>query len=106
MGVNLTSGVLRAASVTRKAMRDLTLSDGTFIPKDTLIAAASYPMHYDDSIYENASTFDPFRFSSMREEDGEGTKHQFVNTSIEYIPFGHGKHAWYAVASSATIKAL
>ncbi|RDX42956.1 cytochrome P450 [Lentinus brumalis] len=80
-------------SVTRKAMRDLTLSDGTFIPKDTLIAAASYPMHYDESIYENASTFDPFRFSRMREEDGEGTKHQFVNTSVEYIPFGHGKHA-------------
>ncbi|TFK88882.1 cytochrome P450 [Polyporus arcularius HHB13444] len=80
-------------SVTRKAMRDLTLSDGTFIPKDTLIGAASYPIHHDDSIYENASTFDPFRFSRMREEDGEGTKHQFVNTSIEYIPFGHGKHA-------------
>lgn len=77
-------------------MRDLTLSDGTFIPKDTLIAAASYPMHYDDVIYENAATFDPFRFSRMREEDGEGTKHQFVNTSVEYIPFGHGKHAWCA----------
>ncbi|KAI0713162.1 cytochrome P450 [Cerioporus squamosus] len=55
--------------------------DGRFIPKDTLIVAATYPTHYDDSIYENAATFDPFRFSRMREEDGEGTKHQFVNTS-------------------------
>ncbi|KAI0713154.1 cytochrome P450 [Cerioporus squamosus] len=80
-------------SVTRKTLVDVTLSDGTFIPKDTLIVAASYPQHYDDSIYDNAATFDPFRFSRMRGEDGEGTKHQFVNTSVEYIPFGHGKHA-------------
>ncbi|RPD64699.1 cytochrome P450 [Lentinus tigrinus ALCF2SS1-7] len=80
-------------SVTRKTLTDITLNDGTFIPKDTLIVAASYPTHYDDAIYENAETFDPFRFSRMREGDGEGTKHQFVNTSIEYIPFGHGKHA-------------
>ncbi|RPD64698.1 cytochrome P450 [Lentinus tigrinus ALCF2SS1-6] len=80
-------------SVTRKVMKDITLLDGTFIPKGTFIGAASYPMHYDDSIYENASAFDPFRFSRMRGEDGEGTKHQFVNTSIEYLSFGHGKHA-------------
>ena len=68
--------------------------DGTFIPKDTLIAAAAYPTHYDDTIYENASEFDPFRFSRMRTE-GEGTKHHLAHTSIEYIAFGHGKHAWY-----------
>ncbi|TFK88883.1 cytochrome P450 [Polyporus arcularius HHB13444] len=80
-------------SVTRKALMDVTLNDGTFIPKNTLVVAASYPTHNDDSIYENAATFDPFRFSRMREEDGEGTKHQYVNTSVEYIPFGHGKHA-------------
>ena len=83
--------------MTRKALKDVTLNDGTFIPRDTLVVAASYPTHYDSSIYENADMFDPFRFSRMREEDGEGTKHQFVNTSIEYIPFGHGKHAWYVL---------
>ena len=31
----------------------------------------------------------------VRERAGEGAKHQFVNTSAAYIPFGHGKHAWY-----------
>ena len=70
------------------------LNDGTLIPAGTLIAANSYQMHHDDAYYPNADEFDPFRFSRMREIEGEGTKHQFVNTSLEYIPFGHGKHAW------------
>ena len=39
--------------------------------------------------------FDGFRFARMREAEGEGTKHQYVNTSTEYVSFGHGKHAWY-----------
>ena len=30
----------------------------------------------------------------MREIEGEGTKHQFVNTSNNYVPFGVGRHAW------------
>ena len=68
--------------------------DGTFIPKDTLLAAAAYPTHFDDSIYENASVFDPFRFSRLREAPGESTRHQFVTTTDDSIGFGHGRHAW------------
>ncbi|RDX42957.1 cytochrome P450 [Lentinus brumalis] len=85
-GVDLTS-------MTRKAMKDVKLNDGTFIPKGTLVVAAQDPTHRDDTNYPNANVFDGFRFSRMRERDGEGTKHQFVNTSVEYVPFGHGKHA-------------
>ncbi|KAI0800573.1 cytochrome P450 [Fomes fomentarius] len=85
-GISLTS-------ITRKALKDVTLNDGTFLPAGTLIVAASYPTHFDDENYASAAEFDPFRFSRMREAEGEGAKHQFVNTSVEYIPFGHGKHA-------------
>ncbi|KAI0741599.1 cytochrome P450 [Daedaleopsis nitida] len=85
-GVSLTS-------VIRKAMVDVTLSDGTFLPKDTLVVAASYPTHQDEHNYPSPAVFDGFRFSRMREAEGEITKHQFVNTSVDYIPFGHGKHA-------------
>ncbi|KAH9912164.1 cytochrome P450 [Epithele typhae] len=61
-------------SVMRKALKDLTLRDGTSVPRGTLVA--------------------PFRWAEMRGEDaGEGVKHQFVNTSPLYIPFGHGRHA-------------
>lgn len=75
-------------------MRDLTLNDGTFIPKGTVIVTAQHPTHRDDTNYADPNVFDGFRFSRMREQEGEGTKHQFVNTSVEYVPFGHGKHAW------------
>ncbi|KAI9568081.1 hypothetical protein HD554DRAFT_2102827 [Boletus coccyginus] len=26
-------------------------------------------------------------------DEGEGTKHQLPSTSLEYLPFGHGRHA-------------
>ena len=82
-----------AASLTRIALKDLNLSDGTHIPSGTMVVAAASSMHHDDELYPNAAEFDPFRFSNMR-QGGEGTKHQFVSTSVDYIPFGHGKHAW------------
>lgn len=83
-----------SASLGRKAMKDVTLHDGTFIPRGVNVVAAADPMHHDGSVYADADVFDPFRFSRLREQDGEGTKHQFVNTSLDYISFGHGKHAW------------
>lgn len=49
----------------------------------------------DGQHYEDATVFNPWRFSDMRDEEGEDTKHHFVSTSPEYIVFGHGKHAWY-----------
>ncbi|EMD34619.1 hypothetical protein CERSUDRAFT_86021 [Gelatoporia subvermispora B] len=83
---------INSTALTRIALKDLHLSDGTHIPAGTIVVAAALPMHSDDEYYPNAAQFDPFRFSKMR-EDGEGTKHQFVSTSVEYISFGHGKHA-------------
>ncbi|RDX42959.1 cytochrome P450 [Lentinus brumalis] len=80
-------------TMTRKAMVDVTLNDGTFIPKGTVLVAAQHPTHHDNSNYADPNVFDAFRFSRLREHEGEGTKHQFVNTSIDYVPFGHGKHA-------------
>ncbi|EMD34612.1 hypothetical protein CERSUDRAFT_158140 [Gelatoporia subvermispora B] len=83
---------INSTSLTRLALKDLHLSDGTHVPAGTVLVAAALPMHGDDEYYPNAADFDPFRFSKMR-EDGEGTKHQFVSTSVKYISFGHGKHA-------------
>ena len=83
-----------SVNIFRKALKDVTLSDGTRIPKGTLVAAAAVTAHSDDASYPDPAVFDPFRFARMREIDGEGTKHQFVNSSLEYIAFGHGKHAW------------
>lgn len=78
----------------RKTVKDVTMMDGTFIPKGTMVVTASDPAHFDENNYANASTFDPFRFSRMREGEGQATKHQFVNTAVDFLVFGHGKHAW------------
>ena len=81
-------------SIFRQALKDVTLLDGTFIPEGTIVSIASNAMHRDDAHYPDEATFDPFRFARMREGEGEGTKHQFVNTGLDYMAFGHGKHAW------------
>ena len=80
--------------MTRKAMKDFTFSNGTRIPKGTIVTSAATALHIDDDIYPDGTTFKGFRFSDMREEDGEGTKNQMVVTSVDYLAFGLGKHAW------------
>ncbi|KIJ21175.1 hypothetical protein PAXINDRAFT_65823 [Paxillus involutus ATCC 200175] len=82
-----------SASMTRKAMKDFTFSDGTVVPKGTFVVTATQATHLDNEIYENAGTFDPFRFANMHEEDGEGAKHSSVSIHSGYLAFGHGKHA-------------
>nr|BED42931.1 cytochrome P450 monooxygenase [Trametes versicolor] len=79
----------------RKAMKDVTLSDGTRIPRGTLVAAASATAHRgDDTRYAAPDAFDPFRFARMREGGADAAvKHQLVNTSVDFLTFGHGKHA-------------
>jgi len=81
---------IHTATLSRKALKDFTFSDGTFIPKGTLIHAATLSLHHDKNFYKNPEVFEPFRFAHMREDD---PKHQFASTSIEYLPFGLGKHA-------------
>ncbi|KAH9840867.1 cytochrome P450 [Rhodofomes roseus] len=84
---------LGAKSMTRKALKDFYFSDGTYIPAGTMISAPSYSLHHDGHFYDNPTVFDPFRFARMRDDDGEGLRHQMVATSPDYIPFGHGRHA-------------
>ncbi|OSX67132.1 hypothetical protein POSPLADRAFT_1051287 [Postia placenta MAD-698-R-SB12] len=85
-------GGIAGISVMRKVVQDITLSDGTYLPRGTMIVAASLGTHTDEKYYKNAEAFEPFRFSEMRME-GDAVRKQYVNTSKEFIPFGHGKHA-------------
>jgi cytochrome P450 len=57
----------------------------------------------DEENYTNADKFEPFRFANIRDEEGEGTKHQMVATSPEYLPFGLGRHAWCGIVSSEEV---
>ncbi|KAH9929802.1 cytochrome P450, partial [Fomitopsis serialis] len=81
-------------TIFRRAMKDVTLSDGTYVPEGTILAAVATATHRDEANYENPNVFDPFRFSRLREEESERTKHHYVTTSAKDIGFGHGKHVW------------
>ena len=82
-------------STTRKVMQPFTFSDGQTLSRGDTIASPVGAIHMDDSIYHNPHEFDGFRFSKLREHEGESAKHHSVNTSTEYLSFGHGEHAWY-----------
>ncbi|KIJ41482.1 hypothetical protein M422DRAFT_780269 [Sphaerobolus stellatus SS14] len=84
---------LGCLSMTRLAMKDFTFHDNTRIPKGAIVSASSITPHYDDKIYPDAQTFDGFRFAKLRQKEGQGTTNQFVATSNDYLPFGHGRHA-------------
>jgi len=81
----------------RKVLKDFTFSNGTFIPKGSRLAAIAGPINMDEEIYEDPSTFKPFRFAEAREganDAREAMKNQMVTTSLQNLVFGHGRHAW------------
>lgn len=73
-------------------MKDLKLSDGTFIPKETFLLVSSERM-WNPSIYPNPEEFDPYRFLKLREMPGHETSAQLVSPSPEHFGFGYGNHA-------------
>lgn len=44
-----------------------TMTNGLHLPQGTRLGTSTYSIHHDDSIYENAMTYDAFRFSRPRE---------------------------------------
>lgn len=75
-------------------MKDVTLSDGTFIPQGTQVAVAAYAIEHDDSTFENPHIFDPFRFVDLQDRCGDPSKYQFTSVSHDLLVFGIGKSAW------------
>ncbi|KAJ8453784.1 hypothetical protein ONZ45_g19571 [Pleurotus djamor] len=67
-----------------------TFSDGTHLPQGTSLACSGWAINHSEENHVKASEFDGFRFYIPEDE---ATSHQFVNTSLEYITFGHGRHA-------------
>ncbi|KAM5539657.1 hypothetical protein V8D89_006766 [Ganoderma adspersum] len=81
------------ASMMKKAMKDVGLSDGTLIPKGTILLTAYSPVHRDERYYTDPDVFDPFRFERERELDGDSVKHQFTTSSATYLSWGYGAHS-------------
>lgn len=77
---------LRSATMTRRARRDFTFSDGTFVRQGGLVSIVEYAAHHDPANYDQPDIFDPWRFL----QEGQ----HFTNTSPTLLAFGHGRHTW------------
>ena len=83
-------------AVSRLALRPFTFSNGVTVPAGTLVSIPASTTHTDERIYPNPDEFDGFRFSKLRESEGDTTvsRHQTVSTSAEHLAFGIGRHTW------------
>ncbi|TFK98075.1 cytochrome P450 [Pterulicium gracile] len=72
-----------------------TFSDGTHLPKGTLVLVATAAIHLDEKNFVNPAEFDGMRFAKMREggEREDSARHQMVNTNGTNLSFGNGRHA-------------
>lgn len=76
----------------RYCLRDITLSDGTFLPKGTVLEVDSSQQYLDAEKFENPDSFDPLRFYRLREQ-GDKNSHQFATSNADYVQWGQGRHA-------------
>ncbi|KAF1981076.1 cytochrome P450 [Aulographum hederae CBS 113979] len=79
-------------AMNRVATADVTLSDGTVLPKNSPIKVMM-DRHFSPTIYPSPDVFDGHRFFNLRLQPGQENAWQFVTTSEEHIGFGHGQHA-------------
>ncbi|KAI6145373.1 cytochrome P450 [Pisolithus tinctorius] len=79
--------------VMRRALKDITLSDGTFIPTGTYVCVASHAIHHDPCVYEDPEVFDPYRYIKLQEKQGDSSRYQLVTIGPEWLMFGIGKAA-------------
>ncbi|CAG9975612.1 unnamed protein product [Clonostachys byssicola] len=77
----------------RAATANMTLPDGTFIPKGTKLEVNTCSIHRDKSIYENADQFDGLRYYKQRLNPGEENKHMYYSVGKDDLSFGFGRHA-------------
>ncbi|KAL5332550.1 cytochrome P450 [Aspergillus crustosus] len=78
----------------RLAYQDITLKDGTFIPKNYRLAFAAYEHSMDPAIHPNPTAFDPLRSYRKRQAAADQRdKHKAGLTSPENLAFGYGNQA-------------
>jgi cytochrome P450 len=97
-------------SFNRKTVKDITLSDGTLLPRNTYLVAPALAVSADPSLYPNADSFDGLRFYNLRQQSlRDEYKYQFSTIDKHMLHFGAGRHAcpgrWFAGAEIKLIMA-
>jgi cytochrome P450 len=76
----------------RLASEDISLKDGFFIPKDTMLGVSAH-WSWAEPIFPNPETYDGYRFLNLSQNPETEKMAHFVSTSPQHLGFGHGKHA-------------
>jgi len=93
----------QAVNSIRKVLKPYTFSNGLTVQRGEVLAAPVGGIQRDSSIWEKADQFNGFRFSQMREKEGDNARLYAANTSTEFIIFGHGHSAWYQLLKAQLI---
>jgi len=80
-----------AVSLGRVVMEDVTLPDGTLLPKNSDILVSSHPM-WDEEVFPEPEKYDAHRFVEIRKQTGQDHKAQLTTTENHFLAFGRGKH--------------
>lgn len=88
-------------ALARKVRSDdgITLPNGVWLPKGAIVGVSMDGIHFDEAFYDRVTEFDAFRFSRHREQPTQADEKPRVNedlvtTSMHWLPFSHGIHAW------------
>lgn len=82
------------------AKEGITTPDGLHIKRGNVIAIPALPVHRDPSTYNKPNSFVPLRFlrptgEDSQQDQAEDRKNRSTNTvdtSLVFLPFGHGRH--------------
>lgn len=70
---------------------------GVHLPRGTLVSVAAHSIMHDETNYEGAGAYAPFRFSEQRSREGldhvRRARYALPTTGPEFLVFGHGRHA-------------
>ncbi|ODH13825.1 hypothetical protein ACO22_06865 [Paracoccidioides brasiliensis] len=83
---------ISSITMSRVTLDNITLSDGTTIPKNVMTAVSSNRM-WDPTVYADPDQWDGYRFYNMRHQPGQENTAQLVTTSPDFLAFGHGQHS-------------
>lgn len=70
------------------------LPDGQKVPSGTWLCVLSGNLQRDNDFYEDAQTYQPFRFVPKLAESSTDKAPSLPLANEKYLPFGYGRHAW------------
>ncbi|KAI0402028.1 cytochrome P450 [Xylaria palmicola] len=83
---------LGCTTVQRTVVQSYTFKDGFQLPQNAHTAFPNLELNLDETVYEDAASFRPWRFLEIRKRD-DPSKFHFTYVSEKSINFGAGTHA-------------